>query len=1481
MDVIILRALRPFIDKGVGKPKVKASRSGDMTLEDIYFRCADHAAACSVRRKRLPVGRGAAAWLCGRFLLLAPLRTPMRCLVRPTCSMFILYPSFNLSSARLCHMFLAHHCSLNRCDKLENLIYETTGNDMAHQLHLHTIHVKKFQLIIPWGHFSTGFIEITLDHLSVLAGQAHHFCKCAVCSRTVRSNDVGLQRTSADTLRRDHPDVVRSVVISQEGEEDVAIDRLRWLKEKRIRQKIEEYTRKLKKHKPGERVEDRVEDRVEKDGSDSESESEVAEIFKAKGLAGKLADRMVHALLRNVLKFLRPRVKINNVHVRYENLNDPLARMALGVVLPLLTIETPTSGAHGANSKHLQEMHALDLRMNGLTAYLHTGPDARSAVSSEFDAATKDEAEHAPVPGLGWSRTSCPSLPPSTAPTRAITRALTHSRAASFSGSIPAGARIPGTPPRSFPHGRAASCSSCILGGGSTPGIPGTPQRSFPGTPPRSPMLSPTSSSCRSEPATVREMQRITLHEAHEALLGNVSSGALLGPLGFAGRAMVNVGIFLRNKGNTYKEAQKWPLVTAEMNLFSINVRFTDAQANAALCFVSRLANMRMRTLYKMYQPLQHQIAMNSSGIESRQNKLALWKTAIRVIRHSLRTTKWLDPKACDLFDAIAYKLKYQKIFTRVLHAASNPDAIDSVAMAIKELPMTDLCVLYEIEAATPSTLIARWRLHTKLRFDEERRGAFGRGASGTTVAGLQRKSSGARRTALFGGFMPTTVDTLAPLAAEARNIQAQLNSEWMSFADEKEPGPPPGWTAPPRFNLGTVEVTLGSFELRLLRSRRSSGELAWAIIDADQEPRTFDPTVLLLRCTRITSRTRLVHGEGALVHTTVGSIELRNGPQGEPRVGAASIMQRFLSIHGDVSPPADELLGGAMPDVEGSHRRAKKSKGHAQQPQKHSDLNENWIDKMGRQAQLLFTPETKPGSEIRRGAVSERQAFRDHEALARARASFAAGDERTAPNEGRPIRASIARDGQAIASPSTSVPIESQRGAVQERASRAAHRAADGASGEDAVVSGPILLESGPAVHSVIRLPNILRGRGTLEIEVNVRHGQLVGSAQLWEQLGTFFSSLKEAYECLPRRFQMSHLRRAQLLRSISKKLRQPWWLVEEFLTAVFLSSSHLLSMHTWFGCRPKLDFALNLVGGFELILCDAVRDHDPAFLKFTVPPFRMLRGGGDAESAHWVKLAFEDELMIQTSSITDIYHRVLRAGAGASDHGDPQELVTRLMQERAQSDSVIKRLQLELYGQNLKLVELRAAAAAETAFAMRDTYYEQLRVHRKGLVDAQTQTLQEGTAESLFGLDIRELKNNFLSTVSETFSAAGQAVSRIRGSHDGRRSATPRQSRNADASGGCGIWCCGHSSSKEDEWSPSQRRSVPRVEKSPSVPPQRTMTRMAPLALETRLAPIDIELDGRANEPTPGAFEAIILPAAIAETTEATEPISPYSKV
>ena len=219
--------------------------------------------------------------------------------------------------------------------------------------------------------------------------------------------------------------------------------------------------------------------------------------------------------------------------------------------------------------------------------------------------------------------------------------------------------------------------------------------------------------------------------------------------------------------------------------------------------------------------------------------------------------------------------------------------------------------------------------------------------------------------------------------------------------------------------------------------------------------------------------------------------------------------------------------------------------------------------------------------------------------------------------------------------------------------------------------------------------------------------------------------------------------------------------------------------------------------------------------------------------------------------------------------------------MQERAQSDSVIKRLQRELYGQNLKLVELRAAAAAETAFAMRDTYYEQLRVHRKGLVDAQTQTLQEGTAESLFGLDIRELKNNFLSTVSETFSAAGQAVSRIRGSHDGRRSATPRQSRNADASGGCGIWCCGHSSSKEDERSPSQRRSVPRVEKSPSVPPQRTMTRMAPLALETRLAPIDIELDGRANEPTPGAFEAIILPAAIAESSEATEPISPYSKV
>lgn len=43
---------------------------------------------------------------------------------------------------------------------------------MAHQLHLHTIHLKKFELAIPWGRFSTGFIEITIDHLSVLAAQA-------------------------------------------------------------------------------------------------------------------------------------------------------------------------------------------------------------------------------------------------------------------------------------------------------------------------------------------------------------------------------------------------------------------------------------------------------------------------------------------------------------------------------------------------------------------------------------------------------------------------------------------------------------------------------------------------------------------------------------------------------------------------------------------------------------------------------------------------------------------------------------------------------------------------------------------------------------------------------------------------------------------------------------------------------------------------------------------------------------------------------------------------------------------------------------------------------------------------------------------------------------------------------------------------------------------------------------------------------------
>lgn len=99
---------------------------------------------------------------------------------------------------------------------------------------------------------------------------------------------------------------------SQEGEDDMATDRLRWLKEKRVLQKMAEYTSKLKKHKSGDKVEKEADQGSDSDGDSDPGDGDV----KNKGLAGKLVERMLHSLLRNVLKYLRPRVKISNVHVR-------------------------------------------------------------------------------------------------------------------------------------------------------------------------------------------------------------------------------------------------------------------------------------------------------------------------------------------------------------------------------------------------------------------------------------------------------------------------------------------------------------------------------------------------------------------------------------------------------------------------------------------------------------------------------------------------------------------------------------------------------------------------------------------------------------------------------------------------------------------------------------------------------------------------------------------------------------------------------------------------------------------------------------------------------------------------------------------------------------------------------------------------------------------------------------------------------------
>lgn len=75
MDVIISRVLRPFIDRTVGKPKVKVTRTGDITLEDVYFRCVDCVSAIVMFRCNLRLIAVSPIGCLGTFSCWLDLRT--------------------------------------------------------------------------------------------------------------------------------------------------------------------------------------------------------------------------------------------------------------------------------------------------------------------------------------------------------------------------------------------------------------------------------------------------------------------------------------------------------------------------------------------------------------------------------------------------------------------------------------------------------------------------------------------------------------------------------------------------------------------------------------------------------------------------------------------------------------------------------------------------------------------------------------------------------------------------------------------------------------------------------------------------------------------------------------------------------------------------------------------------------------------------------------------------------------------------------------------------------------------------------------------------------------------------------------------------------------------------------------------------------------------------------------------------------------
>ena len=159
-----------------------------------------------------------------------------------------------------------------------------------------------------------------------------------------------------------------------------------------------------------------------------------------------------------------------------------------------------------------------------------------------------------------------------------------------------------------------------------------------------------------------------------------------------------------------------------------------------------------------------------------------------------------------------------------------------------------------------------------------------------------------------------------------------------------------------------------------------------------------------------------------------------------------------------------------------------------------------------------------------------------------------------------------------------------------------------------------------------------------------------------------------------------------SKISRSLSSKLRHPWWLLEEILNIVHVALALGIG-----GAPPNLEMALD-IAGVSLRLVDASshwRD-DPELVSMELPALHVEQGEG--KRPHEMRVTIDGPLAIGAPSINNLFSRTIRARGGESHSVEAQ--LAKASATLAEQQAQLQKLQWNDEKGQLALAEFRAAA-------------------------------------------------------------------------------------------------------------------------------------------------------------------------------------------